>query len=267
MVWLIGWLAVPCAAGAEPDPAADARARELFLEGDAHYAAGRYEEAEKRFLEAYELSGRPVLLFNLANVYERLSDYEAAADCLRRYLDGPEVHDIVSVQERLRRLELAAEQAEAPEAPREPSRQERRAQARAERADRPPRDPLPAWPTWALGGATAAAGITTVTLGALTLQTRSDVRSRCPEGSDGVSVCAESAQPFLEREQNRARATDIALGTTAALGAATLTYVLIRGLRGEGREAPLTLVPVVGRDGAGLSLVVAGRMSPRAVAP
>ncbi|MEM6929147.1 MAG: tetratricopeptide repeat protein [Myxococcota bacterium] len=265
IVWLFGWLAMPWAVGAEPDPAADARARELFLEGDAHYAAGRYEEAEKLFLQAYDLSRRPVLLFNLANVYERLSDYEAAADCLRRYLDGPDVHDIVSVQERLRRLELAAAEAEASSEPED--RKSRKSDAKVERPERPLRDPLPAWPTWALGGATTAAGVTTVTLGALTLQARSDVQARCSAGRDGLSVCGEAAEPFLEREQNRARATDIALGTTAALGAATLTYALIRGLRGDGGEAPVALVPVVGRDWGGLSLVFAGRMGSRPVAP
>ena len=60
----------------EPEPPGvssddDEKARLLFKEGDGHYAAGRYEKAIELFEQAYELSKRPDLLFNLANAYER----------------------------------------------------------------------------------------------------------------------------------------------------------------------------------------------------
>ncbi len=61
----------------------DARARELYLQGDREYQAGRYEQAVAAFQEAYRLSGRPLLLFNLANAYERLGRYAEALEALR----------------------------------------------------------------------------------------------------------------------------------------------------------------------------------------
>jgi tetratricopeptide (TPR) repeat protein len=89
------------------DSPALAEARSLFIEGNAHYSAGRYALAAERFIRAYELSGHPALLFNLANTYERAGDYQKAAHYLRLYLDGGNVHDLTSVRARLQRLELA----------------------------------------------------------------------------------------------------------------------------------------------------------------
>lgn len=225
--------------GAEPD--LEARARELFLEGDRHYVAGRYELAVERFLEAYELSGRPRLLFNLANVHERLGNYAEAADYLRRYLETPEVHDIVSVRERLERLELTAA---------------------APTASRPP---LPQWPTWALGGATALAATSTVTFGLLALQSRREVEDQCGD-LDGRTLCAPEAEPFQTSERRRAVAADLSLAFAVALGTATLTYEVVRRTRVDKKEATsatVSIVPEVRPDGGGLRLVLRARRGVR----
>ena len=97
----------------------DRQARQLYLDGDALYAAGRYEEAAENFRRAYELSQRPELLFNLGNALERLGQHGRAAEYLRRYLASPKARDAASVRERVRRLEERARRTSglAPDAP------------------------------------------------------------------------------------------------------------------------------------------------------
>ncbi len=62
-------MASPAAGGGGED---DSRARQAFLDGAAAYDEGRYEEALTFFTFAYELSGRPALLYNIALVEDRL---------------------------------------------------------------------------------------------------------------------------------------------------------------------------------------------------
>src|SRR5260221_8216145 len=64
----------------------DRRAHDLFVKGDAAYAEARYEDALASFREAYELSGRPQLLFNIANALERLGKLPEAVDNLGKDL-------------------------------------------------------------------------------------------------------------------------------------------------------------------------------------
>ncbi|MEM9190017.1 MAG: tetratricopeptide repeat protein [Myxococcota bacterium] len=93
----------------------DERARELYLRGDRLYAEGLYEEAVAAFDEAHALTGRPLLLFNLANAHERLGNLEEAISLLRRYApDAPEYeHDTIA--RRIRNLERRIEEAGANE--------------------------------------------------------------------------------------------------------------------------------------------------------
>src|SRR5689334_19842947 len=82
----------------------DTRARELFQKGDTAYAEGRYEEALAAFQEAYDLSGRAQLLFNVSNALERLGRYQEAVDALEKYLSSGKAKDRDVVQKRLANL-------------------------------------------------------------------------------------------------------------------------------------------------------------------
>jgi len=256
----------PIANAQSPESGADERARELFLKGNAHYAAGRYEEAVAHFLAAYDLCGKATLLYNLANVYERLSDYTAAADSLRRYLETPEVHDVVSVRERLRRLELAA-------ASRPPPVVSPPVVSAPPPAVVPPARAASNWPGWVLGAATAGAAASTVTFGLLTEQVRDELKSRCDD-VQGRTLCRDTASPFLDRERQRALATDISIGATAVLGTATLAYIVTKATgsstSGEARGGgpadwrrrdglAFAVLPSVSSVGGGVQLVVTGR--------
>ena len=61
------------------------RAKELYQNGAILYEEGRYEDAVVAWNEAYHLSQRPALLYNIANAQERLGLWQEALDTLNRY--------------------------------------------------------------------------------------------------------------------------------------------------------------------------------------
>lgn len=65
---------------------AEARAKQLFVIGAQLFEAGRYEAAAEVFEEAYRLSGRHLLLYNIASARERQGKLDAAVDALTRLL-------------------------------------------------------------------------------------------------------------------------------------------------------------------------------------
>lgn len=102
-----------CALALAPLPALaqsgnDEQARALYAEGDRHYNEGRYELAVQAFQRAYELSGRPLLLFNLANAYERLGRYYDALQALRGYAPHAPPNETAQVTARISALEQRA---------------------------------------------------------------------------------------------------------------------------------------------------------------
>ena len=76
--------AVP-AFGQEAGAETEERAKLLFTNGSRLYEEGRYEQAIAAFEEAYDLSSQPVLLYNIANAWERLGDVPHALEALDRY--------------------------------------------------------------------------------------------------------------------------------------------------------------------------------------
>jgi len=62
-------------------------AKNAFEQGRDAFDAGRYDEAIERFEHAYELSGRPELLFNVGLAADRLREDERALAAFERYLE------------------------------------------------------------------------------------------------------------------------------------------------------------------------------------
>ncbi len=229
----------------------DERARELYLEGDAHYAAGRYEEAARSFTEAYELSKRSQLLFNLGNTYERMGDYEQAAAYLQEYIDQPRARDVVSIRQRIRRLNEAAE------------RERRRVQ---DQAANPTAQQVPADGTgvaeekassgrssgpyyWLITGGVLVGGA--VGLGLLASQAGSDAGDNCAPGTGGGQVCLDAAESDLNRETSLSIGADVALVAGVAVAGVGL-YLLLTDDGGEERRT--ALVPSVSPHSAGIGL-------------
>ena len=79
---LLGWSIAAWAQDAED---ANERARELYENGATLYDEGRYEDAIVAWQEAWELSQRPLLLYNIASAQERLGHWRDALETLNRY--------------------------------------------------------------------------------------------------------------------------------------------------------------------------------------
>jgi tetratricopeptide (TPR) repeat protein len=92
------------------------QAKQLFRNGATLYGEGQYEEAIRAFQLAWELSGNPKLLFNIAGAQERLGDLRASRDTLLQYRIFASEDEQVVLDRRLRSLEqrLAAQPVPAP---------------------------------------------------------------------------------------------------------------------------------------------------------
>ncbi|MCC6873508.1 MAG: tetratricopeptide repeat protein [Sandaracinaceae bacterium] len=90
---LIAWvgalaIVLATAGGHAQDGSQDAQARALFDAGRTAYDAGRFEQALRYFQEAYDLSRRPALLFNIASAADRLLMVDRALEAYRAYLQA-----------------------------------------------------------------------------------------------------------------------------------------------------------------------------------
>jgi tetratricopeptide (TPR) repeat protein len=86
--------------------AAEERARQRFEDGRLAFAEGRNEVALAAFLESYELSGRPELLYNIGLVHDRLRHDREALEAFRQFLvEVPGTENRVQVESRIRVLE------------------------------------------------------------------------------------------------------------------------------------------------------------------
>lgn len=138
--WLVTILLVALAApasaqDAQPDQDAQAAendrvARRAFEAGRQAFAAGDYETALIRFREAYELSHRSELLYNIAQSLDRLRRDEETLQTLRQYLqEVPSSRSRAEVEARIRVLEQMVQRDQEQEA----QRQQAEELARAER--------------------------------------------------------------------------------------------------------------------------------------
>jgi tetratricopeptide (TPR) repeat protein len=223
---------IPCAEGdeeegaSEPSEAAsveldenEEQARRLFLLGDDLYMQGRYEEALAAFEESYELSGRPLLLYNMANVHERSGDFEQALLKLEAYL--PESTDeerprlrtrIESLRDRIERLE---------ERRRLEEERLRMQQAGMQRPARSPLD-VPALLT-TLGGVVILGGA--VGLAVLARNTGDTLEAGCSTTASGT-YCPDSLEGDIKRERRAAFAADgLFVAGVAAIGVGIFLFL------------------------------------------
>ena len=149
---------------------------------------GRYEEALVAFEQSYDLSGRPLLLYNMANVHERSGDFDGVLLKLEAYLphatdqERPRLRSrIESLRDRVARME-----------------QRRRRELEALRRDGPPRKPISISGVLLTIGAAAliGAGVGTafIARGA-----RNELDAQCASVA-GRTVCPPEARPVEKRD-------------------------------------------------------------------
>ena len=117
------------------DESLDQAARLTFQAAREAFSNGDYETALDRFTQAYSLSPRPVLLYNIGVTLDRLRRDEEAVARFTEYLERvPDAPDRAEVEARIRVLQRAIDERRAQEAARE--EQERIARDEAERLER-----------------------------------------------------------------------------------------------------------------------------------
>jgi tetratricopeptide (TPR) repeat protein len=107
----------PRAADSKPLPPAAVRpkvqaedvdiAKAHFNTGEAYYQHGRFVDAAHEFEEAYRLSAKAPLLYNVGKSYDGASDFARALDAYKRFLDaaGPDNPDVDFSAQRVERLQ------------------------------------------------------------------------------------------------------------------------------------------------------------------
>jgi tetratricopeptide (TPR) repeat protein len=196
-------------------------ARSRFAAGRMLYDAGRFREAGVEFDEAYRLSARPELLYNVYVAYRDANEFPRAIDALRSYLAAvPDATDRENLTARLISMEdTVARQAE--EAERARLAEEDAARAREEAAASPGIGPFV---LMGVGGAAILAGTVT---GIIALGRVGDLEERCPN-----NICPFTYNPAddLAGAGDFVQVTDYLLfGGAAILGGGVLWLALGSG--------------------------------------
>lgn len=238
----------------------DQAARELFNAGRSLYDIGRYHEAAQQFQQAYDLSQRPGLLYNLYLSHRDASEIREAAAALRLYLEQmPDLENRQALTVRLEHLdnaiaqqdaERAAAEAQAEEAAR--AEQERRDQEEAERRARENEPSIVPWIVAASGGALMLAGVIT---GAVALSLSSGLETDCTADGDGTFSCPDD--PDLRSQQSTlsvlAPLTDVFLIGGALIAAAGVTWGILQMSSGDDEDAP-SVAAACGPTGCGATM-------------
>ena len=263
---------------AQGEPAADAapastadddeKARELFKQGDEHYKNGRYEEALAALKEAYELSGRTALLFNMANALEKLGRYQEALNNLEAFAPhAPEARK-QEIAERIATLREKIERAKPPPEPPppEPPRPEPPPPSTpapvgpppisapsppAPVPDQPDETPVTATAGYVLLGVGGAGLVLGAILGGMALSARGDAEAQCEASATGMR-CLADAQDALDDDKTFSLVADVGFGV-GIVAALTGGALVIYSLLSEPSE------PTVSIAVAGGGLLVRGR--------
>jgi tetratricopeptide (TPR) repeat protein len=205
------------------------RAKAHFLAGQSYYEQASYTDALKEFNEAYRISKKPALLYNLARCHEALEQYGEAVTLLERYLqDDPDASDRETIetriahlkqrqraveQERPRPLETPAPPGVAP-APPAPAA-----------AAAPPRKRK--W-TWIVGGVGVAALAGALGTGIASQLEYNSLASSCTNNKCSPSKVSDP-QGRIDRGRQLALATDVLWPVGAAAVAASVVLFVVEG--------------------------------------
>lgn len=220
----------------------DQQARSHFAVGRAMYEAGRFAEAASEFQQAYDLSHRAQLLYNLYIAYRDSSQLVRARDALRTYLaEVTEVPNRLHLVSRLEALEAQISQEEREHAESEAelaaaeqaAAEAEMARQRAEEENRHLRRQRPWWP-WLLVGVGVAAIGTGIGLGVDASAQADRVRDQCRDPLTMQLECPTgSLQPVRPLDsvggiQAQANAADglWAGGTALAAAGLVLAFAL-----------------------------------------
>jgi tetratricopeptide (TPR) repeat protein len=245
LAFLVALLMLAGSAAAQGGPQNDDEARVHFRLGTAYYDSGRFAQAAQEYKQAYDLSKRPELLYNLFLAYRDAGDIALAADALRQYLaDAPNIQERKKLEARLEALEkILADQ------PPAPATTEAQTNLQSEAAQSSIPEPAPTappperkltWLPWTLlgvGGAMVVGGVVT---GKLASDDEHELEQRCPNESK-CSLSEAEVEHLQSSGSSKAKVGDalwISGAVTAGMG---LAFVFWRPWDRTG-EAPTARV-------------------------
>ena len=258
---LIAALVCAAIAPAHANTEDDERAKAHFLAGESYYDQASYTDALREFNEAYRISKRPALLYNIARCFEALEQYDDAVHMLERYLqEDPQTTDRESVETRIKNLKQreAAQKkatpppAPAPAAPVKPATTATTATTAAATrtsaaAPAPHRKRLY---TWIVGGVGVAALAAALGTGVASQLSYNDLSSKC-SGNVCNPATVPNAQSKIDSGKKLALATDILVPVGAAAVATGVVLFFVEGR--HKREHASLVVPLVGPSLGGVA--------------
>ncbi|MBX3273413.1 MAG: tetratricopeptide repeat protein [Sandaracinaceae bacterium] len=225
-------------AGAQANTAADQRALALYEQGSSAYTEGRYEDAIRLFTEAYELSPRPLLLYNLANAYERVGRYADAVQMLEYFQPHAPYAERAVIQSRITNLRARVEAGEGTSG--------------ARGGGGGGGALVPAGIGVAAGGlALVAAG---VVFGVLALDARASAEGQCRDAGDGRTVCTGAADGALADAELFALLADVGLIGGGVVAAAGVVLLIVGAAGGGGSSAAIAPDVRIGLSGGTLGV-------------
>ncbi|UJR83773.1 tetratricopeptide repeat protein [Sandaracinus amylolyticus] len=236
-------LAVAPRAGAQESGGDDA-ARAHFEAGRLHFDRGAYEAAQQEFEAAYELSGRPALLYNLYLTAERLGDFDTAIAHLERFLaeGSPSDEQRAQLEPRLENLRTRRERIRSGAEP-EPEPEPTPPPAPARREG----DLVPALVAFGVAG---AALVSFAITGGLALAEDDALSNGC----GATDRCTDDEVSTLSA---LVVAADVSWITAAVAASAGVVLLVTLGLPSNETETA-SIAPFVTPDGSG-GVVVQGR--------
>jgi len=120
-------LVAPLSAAGRGAGAAELReAKKHFRTGEKHYKVGEFDKAAEAYKEAYRLSEKPALLFNIAQAYRHAKNHKEALYFYQGYLrNNPKARNRADVQQLIKELEGLIEAEAKAEADAEKQQRER----------------------------------------------------------------------------------------------------------------------------------------------
>ncbi len=253
---LLAALAAPPAFAQSAD---DARARELYENGALLYEEGDYENAVVAWKEAYELSERPLLLYNIANALERIGEYQEAFDYLNRYRAFAPAEERETLDRRMRAIERRLEERKAADAAREQDAAS--TDTSNDRLDTSPgtgtrtRGDGPNPGPIVLMGAGLAGVATGGVFTGLAMSARSDAAALCAASGDDI-LCPLEAQTALDDDRTYSIVSDVSMIAGGAVAATGLVLAIVDGVqRKQKTGTAVRIIPSAGPEGGSVLLI------------
>jgi tetratricopeptide (TPR) repeat protein len=236
--------------GAIPPSDAVEAAKAHFAAGSAYYEQGNWADAAKEFKEAYRLSRRADLLYNISLCEERLGNLEGAIAALRSYLDVGPV-DRAAIEARIERLEQKRREATTTTRPPEPAPAAvavSEATTAATATVPPTSARAPRWwlPGTVVGAIGAAALVAALGTGISALRTADELEHFCVD-----KICPPDQRARVSRGEALAISTDVLIGVGVA---AVITSAILIGV--GARRRPSSAVHAHNTVGASGGLAV-----------